>query len=88
MTLIEAINTGKKFKRKHDKHEPLHCYYYFNKEDILATDWEVEEEKYEITKDELDSLINRALLNDRSSSSRVYVIEGYWEGLLNGVYKP
>jgi hypothetical protein len=56
MTLIEAVESGKPFKRtcwssyeRMDKRNILGL----STEDILADDWEIQEEKIEITREQL-----------------------------------
>lgn len=58
LSIIDALKSGKNFRRK------LHNWgmltnnacveYTLDKEDILATDWEIEERKIEITESEFD----------------------------------
>lgn len=59
MNIIEAVRSGKNFKRN-----KLNCWNYSDsktinlyREDILATDWEVEERKIEITESEFDEAL-------------------------------
>lgn len=64
MTLIEALQTGLKFKRPHHHQEYYDSYkndyvYVLRSMDILATDWEVEEEKFEVTEDEIRHMLTR-----------------------------
>ena len=69
MTLQEAIRSGKKFKRPHQKrfntantngivYELLITF-----EDALATDWEVEELKKELTPTEVKTALFKAFIN-------------------------
>lgn len=56
LTLKEAIKSGDRFKRPsylifHRCHDD--CPERFTREEVLADDWEVEEEKIEITKTQL-----------------------------------
>ena len=62
MTLQEAIKSGKRFKRPFDAAwiEPV-TGYYLEGEDILADDWEIEEQKVEITKSKLADAYDKAL---------------------------
>lgn len=57
MTIIEAIKSGKRFRRGCGEFSKWAAngefQYILRKEDILATDWEVEEEKIEVTKEQL-----------------------------------
>lgn len=60
--MIDAVKSGKNFARKpQDKNDfHLNCKsqeYVFDVEDILATDWEIEERKIEITESEFDAII-------------------------------
>lgn len=51
MTLIEALKSGKRFKRKVHENWIVQCwtgYSSFYQKDILADDWIVENEKYEM----------------------------------------
>jgi hypothetical protein len=64
MTLIEAIKSGKKFKRA--MHTPIMWVsanpvrLTLDVRDILADDWEVEEKKVTITRADFDSACERA----------------------------
>ena len=56
LSIIEAVKSGKPYRRKG---EPWRCR--DNKEfveDILATDWEIEERKIEITESEFNEVWN------------------------------
>lgn len=66
MTIIEAIKSGMPFSRK--GHNTLYLakgdlYLAFQIEDILAGDWEVEEEKIEITKSQLETICHKHSIN-------------------------
>jgi hypothetical protein len=67
VNLIDAVKSGKPFKRKIDKGvywqlaEPSLKQIAVSREDILATDWEIEERKIEITESELDYIFNSLL---------------------------
>lgn len=58
MNFIEAVKTGKKFKRAH--WDTFYSNYTvcpaqeLNRMDVLAADWQVEEEKVTLTKTELE----------------------------------
>lgn len=63
MNIIDAVKSGKNFARKpkgkNDFH--LNCKsqeYVLDIDDILATDWEIEERKIEITESEFDMAIS------------------------------
>lgn len=67
MNIIEAVRSGKKFKRKggfeyfdYSTHEE----FIIKKEAILATDWEVEENKVEVTRTKFEKVWNIVRLND------------------------
>lgn len=74
MTLIEALKSGRNYKRQGDKlWHTLENDYRFTKEDILADNWVVEEPTITITKSELikayvDTLkgVSNYTFNDRS----------------------
>jgi hypothetical protein len=54
MNIIQAIQSGKPFRRKGwEVYFPLAGDLSFYGHDILATDWEVQEQKIEITKSQL-----------------------------------
>jgi hypothetical protein len=57
MYIVEAVKTGKRFRRKgsSDWNEPYsdNCARDFDKHDILADDWEIEEETVEVTRSQL-----------------------------------
>lgn len=60
MTIQEAINSGKPIRRKSDKFwidYNFHQRFYINVEEILADDWEIEEEKIEITRSQLNAAL-------------------------------
>ena len=68
MNIIEAVKSGKPFRRKDwDKtvrtfpnNEDRAMMYQIGKHDILADDWEIKEEKIELTKDQ----IKKALMDN------------------------
>lgn len=65
MTLIEALKTGRKFKRKIDTnwHQPKANYeklHLFVVEDILADDWEVQPIFVTITREQFDAAWDEA----------------------------
>ena len=59
MNIIDAVKSGKKFRRKANcwswiaAETIAQCH--FQPEDILATDWEIEERKVTITEGEFDA---------------------------------
>jgi hypothetical protein len=66
MTIIEAIKSGKRFRRKNQQtyynkfgHWDAPIGWIFSADDVLADDWEVEEKKVEITKAQLSAAWNR-----------------------------
>lgn len=77
MNLIEAIKSGKRFKRPKFEHPslrdenkypdgwvtPNHFNYIFAREDVLADDWEIEEEKIEITCNQLSKAWDKTIAN-------------------------
>ncbi len=73
MNLIEALKTGKRFTRK-SWTESLGKTVWMSsvdgcnllKKDILADDWEVEDEKVTITKSQLYSALHKARLLEQS----------------------
>lgn len=64
MNIIEAIKSGKRFKRpSYQDWRTYHGadrYFYFKESDLLANDWIIEEEKIPISKDELEYAYNQA----------------------------
>lgn len=61
MNIIEAINSGKKYKRKSDTSGSWYLpsvKYQFKQECVLADDWEVEEEKKELSWDEIKKVLD------------------------------
>lgn len=65
MTIIEALRSGKRFKREHEK---VWSYptapmsdgrFYFSKENILAEDWMIEDDVITLTKQELKNILVR-----------------------------
>jgi hypothetical protein len=61
MTLIEAIKSGRNFRRKGD-HEWLvpPAIGFFHPHEIIADDYELDEKKVEITRSHLDAALERA----------------------------
>jgi hypothetical protein len=58
MTIVEAIKSNKKYKRKGDSEwYKIDTPYVFKKPDILADDWEIDE-TIEISKSKLEELAN------------------------------
>jgi len=57
MTIQEAIKSGKNFKRPiYREWKSPRVANWFCEEDILATDWEVEEKNITVTKEKLNSV--------------------------------
>lgn len=83
MNIIDAAKSGKKFKRKHMqawfstcvKPESLGSGAYFAWADIVHDDWEIEEEKIEITREQ----IKRAF---KQLESQTYFSPGQFEAHL------
>lgn len=72
MNIIEAIKSGKRFRRSNqlkDWYQASNTYANDRsisnllQSDILADDWEIEEEKIEITKAQLKVAVNYALIH-------------------------
>lgn len=64
MNIIEAIKSGKNFKRKNKPHFLLNkrgSSGPFSLEDILAEDWEVEEETVKVTKSQVVEAIQKGV---------------------------
>ncbi len=59
MNLIEAIKSGRRFKRKVWPHYPAENTFCQN--DIIADDWEVESQPVTITREQFDAAWRRAL---------------------------
>ena len=79
MNLIEAIKSGKRFKRK--AYSKFHkcddtCSEGFTRTEVLADDWEIENEKIEITKDQLKNAIHKSLSNDTKDGHLVLLAAG------------
>jgi hypothetical protein len=55
MNIIEAINSGKRFKRKDWGDYYLARQEAFQREDVLADDWEVEPTPVTITREQFDA---------------------------------
>jgi hypothetical protein len=59
LNIIDAVKSGKRHRRKGNNlwSEALRSQdVYYNVESILATDWEIEERKIEITESEFDAI--------------------------------
>lgn len=70
MDLISAIRSGKPFKRKnHETWKPYAGQVVFSKQDVLATDWEIQEEKIERTAEQIRKAV-RSALYDASCARR------------------
>lgn len=62
MNIIEAMKSGNRFKRKsyllfHSCRKD--CPLQFSREEVLADDWEIEEEKRQITKSQLEKILSK-----------------------------
>ncbi len=57
MNIIDAVKSGKRIKRSSWKSKDYWNPLNFDLEDIIATDWEIEERKIEITESEFDEII-------------------------------
>lgn len=69
LTIIDAVKSGKRRKRAcNPGWEKPDLSYIYRTEDILATDWEIEEKKIEITESEFDKAL--------SESEQMYVWNG------------
>jgi hypothetical protein len=59
MNIIDAVKSGKPYKRRHHG-----CWFdktnHWRGDDILATDWEIEERKIEITENEFEEAFRQA----------------------------
>lgn len=83
MTIQEAIKSGKKIKR------PIHAKYTrlierlkdkgLNVADILANDWEVEEEKFEVTQAEIAKMVGELRFHSTEEFDK-QIIEKLFEG--------
>lgn len=67
MTLKEALESGKNFKRRIDAYYciPFHDknqHRSFSTNDIIADDWEIEEEKIEVTKELAIAVFDKLLI--------------------------
>lgn len=63
MTLIEALKSGRPFRQISYRQCPWFAAggdlgYRYDKEQILADDWEIEEEKVTVTRSQVDKLVN------------------------------
>jgi hypothetical protein len=56
LNIIDAVKSGKLFKRLNRDYCMGPKTLNFTREDILATDWEIEERKIEITESEFDAI--------------------------------
>jgi hypothetical protein len=62
LTLKEALESGKRFKRKGEPNfEPANGGLYFNRKAVLATDWEIEEERISLSAEEIKRAMTFAL---------------------------
>lgn len=67
MTIQEAIRSGKRFRR-----QAYHSVFWYANEwshnltvsDVLATDWEVDEEKFEVTEREIADMLTEIVGDD------------------------
>ena len=61
MNIIQAVKSGKRRKRKNTPDwEDANGSYIYTIKDILATDWEIEERKIEITENDFDDALREA----------------------------
>lgn len=71
MNIIEAVKSGKRFKRKQDHKywEPMSNFYtlYLDAIAILADDWEIDEDKVEITRSQLNAAYTKSFFEDTLS---------------------
>lgn len=74
MNIIEAIKSGKKFKRKQDKEWCSTMYRSaFSTEYILADDWEVEEEKIPVSLSDIEEIyVLGSMHGQMRTSARFY----------------
>jgi hypothetical protein len=74
MNLIEAVKSGKRFRRAVSPKgfdQPWYGQnksYLFEHHDILATDWEIEERKIEITESQLNQILNEVVGTHQAGS--------------------
>lgn len=88
MTIIEAIKSGKRFKRKNDpigfskfsdffmSCGPMNGHFAFRESDLLADDWEIEEKKVEVTRDKFLAIVNR-LHSNAADGSFAFSVSDY-----------
>ena len=75
MNIIEAIKSGRKFKRSGCGFYLVTSSYRFSTEDLLAEDWEIEEEKIEISRELLRRAFERTWALGGSYESAIYYLE-------------
>ena len=69
MTLKEALESGKRFRRKGEiNREPSNGSMCFHIPDILATDWEVEEERISLSAAEIREACKNSYLHTQASN--------------------
>ena len=61
LNIIDAVKSGKNYRRPGGAWLKDYTSITISKEDILATDWEVEEKKAEITESELNQILNEVV---------------------------
>jgi hypothetical protein len=80
MNIIEAIKSGKRFRRKGNLKwvHPFDCNegaYCFSVNGLIAEDWEVEEKKVTITAEQLETAFNAALRPEILTGSFYNILE-------------
>lgn len=76
MNLIEAVKSGKRFRRavnpkgfeRHWMSSEADHYNHVTREDIVADDWEIEERKIEITESQLNQILNEVVGTHQAGS--------------------
>lgn len=76
MNIIEAIKSGKPYRRKNSSKMFVPGYQYdFEYSEVLATDWEVEEARVTITYSEFDAAWMEAVRKNKTFEGLVQQIE-------------
>ena len=65
MSIVDAISSGRRIKRKHWTQYCENQETWFRREDILANDWEVEEHSVTVTLGGLFEAYNQALIDSK-----------------------
>jgi hypothetical protein len=69
MNIIDAVKSGKRRKRTNTTDwEDAEGSYIYTIKDILATDWEIEERKIEISESELNQILNEVVGTHQAGS--------------------